>query len=64
VPLVKKLLRTCLGMAVPRTGVDRLTGPCRPLVEDFLTVTTWPVSLLPQARSVARELASQLKDTP
>jgi hypothetical protein len=52
-----------LGLAVPRATVNRLTAPCNSLVEDFLTVATWPVSLLPQARSVARDLVAQLEGT-
>jgi hypothetical protein len=53
-----------LGLTLARGAMNRLTAPCRSLVEDFLTVSSWPVSLLPQARSVAQELDFQLKDAP
>jgi hypothetical protein len=49
-----------LGVAMPNGWQAGLEGVERRLVERFLAVPVWPVSRLPHARSVARELACRL----
>jgi hypothetical protein len=54
---------SAVGMGVPPDSVERVAAPDRNLVAEFIATKAWPGVLLPQARSVARDLIRYLQPT-
>jgi hypothetical protein len=50
-----------LGIEIPKNAWERLSAVERELVAEFAATRTWPVIILPQARSVALELTHYLQ---